>query len=33
MQGKNTMAIDIGINNLLTIVCGNNHSYIIDGKD
>lgn len=26
------MAIDIGINNLLTIVCGNNKSYIIDGK-
>ncbi len=31
-QYKNEMAIDVGINNLLTIVCGNNNSYIIDGK-
>lgn len=31
-KSNNTMAIDVGINNLLTIVCGNNHSYIIDGK-
>ncbi len=31
-QYKNEMAIDVGINNLLTIVCENNNSYIIDGK-
>lgn len=32
VKGNNTMAIDIGINNLLTIACSNNNSYIIDGK-
>ena len=32
INNKTTMAIDIGINNLLTLVCGNNNSYIIDGK-
>ena len=31
-SNNNTMAIDVGINNLLTLVCGNNNSYIIDGK-
>ncbi len=30
--GHHTMAIDVGINNLLSIVVGNNHSYIVDGK-
>ncbi len=32
IKANNTMAIDVGINNLLTIACSNNHSYIIDGK-
>ena len=31
-QDKHTMAIDVGINNLLSMVITNNHSYIIDGK-
>lgn len=31
-NNKNTLSIDVGINNLMTLVTTNNNSYIIDGK-
>jgi hypothetical protein len=32
MENKNIMAIDLGINNLASIIISNNKSFIIDGK-